>query len=278
MTSPLRRKRPTTPAAPSTPARATVKLLAAGLLLAGAAAASAQTPLPASRSSYLPVSAAQSPGGSWRAADSGAVIPVAAPESAQQVPPGNTERAGQPPRSELSPGPGGVGVDTETPEYSIQLEPPGPHRLFRLESEKTLQERMRQEARGRPTLERITFPEEPILSKEPYVARAFPPAQECAEPSYVCYKRLYFEQLNAERYGWDLGIIHPLVSAGKFYWDLAILPYKLGTEPCRKFECSAGYCLPGDPVPLLLYPPELSLTGTALEGGTIVALFAIFPG
>jgi hypothetical protein len=36
--------------------------------------------------------------------------------------------------------------------------------------------------------------------------------------------------------------------------------------------------LPGDPVPLLIYPPELSLTGTVMEAGTIVALFAIFPG
>jgi hypothetical protein len=166
----------------------------------------------------------------------------------------------------------------ESTEYTIQLEPPGPERLFRLESEKNLQERMRQEARQRSTLERITFPEEPILSKEPFVARVFPPAQEVVEPNYVCYNRLYFEEMNSERYGWDLGFIQPFVSAGVFYWDVLTLPYHIGTEPCRHYECSAGYCLPGDPVPYLLYPPELSLTGATLEAGTIVALFAIFPG
>ena len=166
----------------------------------------------------------------------------------------------------------------ELPEYQIQLEPPGPERLFRLESEPTLQERMRQEARQRPTLERIEFPEEPVLTTQAYAPRVFPPAKEFAEPYYVCYRRLYFEDLNSERYGWDIGFAQPFLSAGIFYWDLLTLPYHMGTDPCRKFECNAGYCLPGDPVPYLLYPPELNVTGSAVEAGSIVALFAIFPG
>jgi hypothetical protein len=163
-------------------------------------------------------------------------------------------------------------------QYGIRLQPPPSDILFRLESERALQERMRQEALKRPTPEKITFPREPVISTERFVARAFPPTNEVVEPNYVCYGRLYFEQPNAERYGWDLGFIHPLVSAAEFYFDVITLPYHMGTEPCRKFECSAGYCLPGDPVPLLLYPPEFSLTGTFLEAGTIVALFGIFPG
>ena len=47
-------------------------------------------------------------------------------------------------------------------------------------------------------------------------------------------------------------------------------------EPCQRFECSAGYCLPGDPVPYLLYPLPLSITGTAAETGIVLGLaFAI---
>jgi hypothetical protein len=172
-------------------------------------------------------------------------------------------------------------VPEEGQEYQVQLEPPGPLRLFRLESEKAWQERMRQEVRERTppgaTPERIVFPDEPVISREPYAGRAFPTGTLSVEPIYVCYDRLYFEQKNAERYGWDLGPIHPLVSAAGFYWDLITLPYHLGTEPCRRYECSTGYCLPGSPMPLLLYPPELSLTGLALEAGTLTALFAIFP-
>jgi hypothetical protein len=206
--------------------------------------------------------------------------PAPMPKEASEATPASAVEAGaqQPPPGSAPPPDQPRGTTEEQAEYQIQLTPPGPERLFRLESEVAFQERMRQEARQRPTLERITFPDEPVLSTEPYVARSFPPAQEYVEPLFVCYNRLYFEDPNTERYGWDMGFIQPVVSTGEFLWDLVALPYHLGTEPCRKFECSAGYCLPGDPVPFLLYPPEFSAIGLTLEAGTIGALFAIFPG
>jgi hypothetical protein len=162
-------------------------------------------------------------------------------------------------------------------QYNIQLEPPGPHRLFRLESEESLQNRMRQEGRQRYPEERVIFPEEPLLSKVAYAGRAWGPQYRFAEPNYVCYSRLYFEQPNFERYGWDLGAITPMVSAGKAFADMALLPYHFGTDPCHRYDCSAGWCLPGDPVPLLLYPPEQSVTGYVSEAGAALALLAIFP-
>lgn len=169
------------------------------------------------------------------------------------------------------------GQAEDTQDYQISLEPPGPQRLFRLESEQALRERMRQEARQRPTPDRIVFPDEPILTKEPYMGRHFPPAAEIVEPSYLCHRRLYFEDKNAERYGWDLGIIQPLVSAGYFYKDLALLPYHVMTAPCRRFECNAGLPLPGEPVPYMLYPEEMSVSGAAAETGVIFLLLAAFP-
>ena len=97
------------------------------------------------------------------------------------------------------------------------------------------------------------------------------------EPNYVLYRRLFFEERNSERYGWDLGILNPFVSAGAFYWDLALLPYQVGSLPFRRFDSNAGLCLPGDAVPYYLYPPNWSVTGSVVEAGVIVALFAIFP-
>jgi len=173
---------------------------------------------------------------------------------------------------------GNAEFQQEASNLSVPLEPPGPERLFRLESERSWMQRVEQQHLQGPEHDRVEFPEEPAVSTDRYQPRSFPRATELVEPNYVCYKRLYFNQINSERYGWDLGIIHPIVSAGIFYWDLIMLPYHCGTEPFRKYECSAGYCLPGDPVPLLLYPPEFSVTGTVLEAGTIVSLFAIFPG
>jgi hypothetical protein len=171
----------------------------------------------------------------------------------------------------------GRGPADDTQEYQVQLEPPGPQRLFRLESEANVQERWRQEARERPGQERIEFPVETPVGEGRFVARTFPPGRLVVEPDYVCYDRMFFEDLNTERYGWDLGFIQPIVSTAHFYCDLLALPYRFGTDPCRCYECSAGYCLPGDPVPYLLYPPQLSLTGAIFEAGTTVGLLAIFP-
>jgi hypothetical protein len=115
------------------------------------------------------------------------------------------------------------------------------------------------------------------LTKASYAPRAYQPSVQTVEPYYVCYDRLYFEDINTERYGWDLGMMQPLVSTGKFAIDLFRFPYNFGTRPCQRFEASAGYCLPGDPVPYLIYPVELSVTGGLLEAGTAVGLAAIFP-
>jgi hypothetical protein len=168
---------------------------------------------------------------------------------------------------------------TENPaaQYQIPIEPPGPERLFRLESEGTLMERMRQEARGRSPMERISFPDEPILSRDTYHGRYFGRQCELVEPNYVCYERLLFEQKNFERYGWDLGPLSPFVCLSEFFIDSAMLPYNTWKDPCRRFECSAGYCLPGDPVPLMIYPPTLSLAGGLAEASTALAIIAIFP-
>jgi hypothetical protein len=130
---------------------------------------------------------------------------------------------------------------------------PSQKQLFRLESEKALRERVKREIKG----ELGEFPDSTIvLSKTPYVKRYWDPLAEVVEPYYTVYRRLYFEQINAERYGWDFGYMHPLIATGTFYWDFATLPFQFIADPCRRYEYNSGYCLPGDPVPLLLYPPH----------------------
>ena len=56
-----------------------------------------------------------------------------------------------------------------------------------------------------------------------------------------------------------------------------MLPYHSFIDPFRLYEYNTGYCLPGDPVPLLLYPPEISATGAIAEAASILAVLAIFP-
>jgi hypothetical protein len=162
-------------------------------------------------------------------------------------------------------------------EYTVSLEPPGRETLFRLESQAAFFERLRQEALNRVPPERIEFPPEPVLSKDVYLGRSWPQRKLTVEPNYVCYGKLLFEDKNAERYGWDLGVLQPFVSAGLFFFDVGTLPYHCATDPLRRYECSAGYCLPGDPVPYSLYPVNLSVSGAVAEVGVGATLFAIFP-
>jgi hypothetical protein len=185
----------------------------------------------------------------------------------------------QPPAPGIPGGPAEQGLDLEqVAPYTIELEAPSIQRVgIAVQSDAQLQERIRQENRERPTPERIVFPADPIISTEVYNGRKWYPMRLEVAPYYVCHSRLYFQQLNFERYGWDLGVFSPLLSGGMFLWDFVTFPYHLAMEPCRCFEYNTGWCLPGDPVPLLLYPIEISATGFVAEVGTILTLVAVFP-
>lgn len=160
---------------------------------------------------------------------------------------------------------------------TLSFDLPGPEKLFRLRSDAALREQIRQEARSRNVKGKIEFPEDLVLTDDVYQGRMWPRLVEVVEPYYVCYRRTYFDQINFERYGWDFGIVQPVVCAGKFYWDVFWLPYHVGTEPLRHFECNRGYCLPGDPVPFALYPPQFSATGAALQVGAVTGLGFALP-
>ncbi|HZV05157.1 MAG TPA: hypothetical protein VE999_08760 [Gemmataceae bacterium] len=172
----------------------------------------------------------------------------------------------------------------ETPApYTIQLEPPSIYRVaISVESDAQLHERIRQENRerkmpGGKMPERLVFPNDPIISTDTYQGRKWYPMRLEVAPYYLCHGRLAFQQINFERYGWDLGPFSPLASAGMFLFDFVAWPYKAAKEPCRRIEYNTGWCLPGDPVPFLLYPIQLSPTGFVAEVGTILTLVAVFP-
>ena len=187
------------------------------------------------------------------------------------------------------PGAGGGPADTGLPpmgtragqdpyEAYIRLEPPGRERLFgSRDTERELEERMRQERRDTGSNDTIVFPEKPKLTDQAYQPRQFAPMVEVAEPNYVVYRRLYFEEKNSERYGWDLGPAQPIVSALAFFKDTLLFPHNFASYPCRRFETSAGYCQPGDPVPYLCYPPELTGSGLLAETGLIYLLYVAIP-
>ncbi len=167
-------------------------------------------------------------------------------------------------------------------DYNIEVKPPTLDRLYRIDSEANLKRRLAEEIAKRPSKDTtkekaVIFPEYKPLTDEQYQQRQMGGLIKQIEPQYLVHGRLYCEELNAERYGWDLGVIHPFVSGAVALKDFALFPYNFATRPYQRFEASSGKCFPGDPVPFLLYPPEISIPGSALEAGVFLAAFAIVP-
>jgi len=71
-----------------------------------------------------------------------------------------------------------------------------------------------------------------------------------ASPAF-CYNPLYFEQPNIERYG--IGYARPtnaIVSAGRFFCDVTLLPLHAICQPPLSCECTLGHRRPGDCNPI----------------------------
>lgn len=222
-------------------------------MLFGAAAAPAQTP-GQPRSTFVPRADAPARPLSVKVVPAQAVAPGAVPGAPGAAPKEDPFRA------------------------YVRLDPPGREKLFgSRDTEAELEERMRQEVKdaGRP--EAVQFPDKGDLTQEAFKARQFPPTRVLAEPSYIVYGRLYFEERNAERFGWELGPIQPVVSTLQFYKDVLFLPLHCGSAPHRCWETNAGQCQPGDPVPYSWYPPEVTATGVLYQFGAIAAIVAPLP-
>jgi hypothetical protein len=243
------------------------RLVAAALLLAGASTAIGEDGT--GRSTFRP-----------RAGDPPAALVVPVQAKTEPVPPAKAPDV-KPPEVRLPEVPPlAAPKATQDPyEAYIRLDPPGRERLFgNRDSERELEERMRQERRDSgPSNDPIQFPEKPKLTDEAFQTRKFTPMVEMVEPNAIVYRRLYFEEKNSERYGWDLGPIQPLVSTLVFYKDLVCWPHNIATHPHRRFETNAGQCMPGDPVPYTIYPPELTGSGLLAEVGMVALLFAAVP-
>ena len=64
------------------------------------------------------------------------------------------------------------------------------------------------------------------------------------------HQPLYFEEINAERYGYTPSYsLQPLISAGHFFLTIPILPYKLAVDCPRECSYTLGHYRPGSCVP-----------------------------
>ena len=161
---------------------------------------------------------------------------------------------------------------------------PGKLEVFRFESQGELERRILHELHRDDDAKELAdnkFPSPPKLAADgtPFVSKtaSYPPVRALVEPGYVVHRRLYFEDKNSERYGWDLGIIQPVVSGLEFFKDVLVMPAKIASNPHERYDTSAGKCLPGSPVPYYLYPPEVDIWGATFAAGIYTGTAFLFP-
>jgi len=122
------------------------------------------------------------------------------------------------------------------------------------------------------------LPPECIAASEPFHGRNWCPATFTFTASALSHKPLYFEEVQAERYGHVMGpVLQPVVSGAHFFLNIALLPYKMGINPPGECQYALGYYRPGSCAPWMVPPVPLSIRGGLAEAGVIVGGVFLIP-
>jgi hypothetical protein len=94
----------------------------------------------------------------------------------------------------------------------------------------------------------------------------------------LCYRPLYFEEINLERYGYGCcACLQPAASAAHFFATVPALPYCMAVEcPC---ECvyTLGHYRPGSCPPWRRHCPPCDPLAAAAEGGVLTGMIFLIP-
>ncbi len=116
------------------------------------------------------------------------------------------------------------------------------------------------------------------LGYDQIAGRNFVPSAMQWHASALCHKPLYFEEVQLERYGHEIGpVLQPVVSTVHFFGNIAVLPYKMGIHPPQECQYALGYYRPGDCAPYMIPPIPYSLRGAAMQAGAVVTAAALVP-
>jgi hypothetical protein len=116
------------------------------------------------------------------------------------------------------------------------------------------------------------------IGYEAYAGRQFIPSAVEWKASGLCHKPLYFEDVQLERYGHEVGpVLQPLLSSAHFLGNMFIVPYKMGIHPHGECQYSLGYYRPGNCAPYMIQPFPFSLRGAAVQAGFVTGAAALIP-
>jgi hypothetical protein len=108
--------------------------------------------------------------------------------------------------------------------------------------------------------------------------RCWPTAVYNWNATCLCYRPLYFEEINLERYGYGCcETLQPLASAAHFFGTVPALPYCMAVEcPC-KCVYTLGHYRPGSCPPKRYHWPPCSPLAAAAEGGVWTGMVFLIP-
>lgn len=108
-------------------------------------------------------------------------------------------------------------------------------------------------------------------------SRGWSPNEICWTAPGLVHRPLYFEDVVLERYGYSHGCVQPVVSAGRFASQIALLPYQWTLDhPCCP-QYTLGYDRPGNCVPYRCHFLPWSSEAALIEAGTLTGLAFLIP-
>ena len=98
------------------------------------------------------------------------------------------------------------------------------------------------------------------------------------EASATCHRPLYFEEINAERYGYSCcRPLQPAISGARFFATVPALPYKMTVEPRCECVYPLGHYRPGSCAPYRCHRPPLKPKAGLVEAGVVTGLILAVP-
>jgi hypothetical protein len=108
--------------------------------------------------------------------------------------------------------------------------------------------------------------------------RCWPASTYQWDATCLCYKPLYFEEINLERYGYGCcACLQPAASAAHFFGTVPALPYLIAADSPCECKYTLGHYRPGSCPPLRYHWPPCDPLAAAAEGGVLTGLIFLIP-
>ncbi len=133
---------------------------------------------------------------------------------------------------------------------------------------------------GKPPVEGADYPCECVLGENArFLGRNWSPTTFTWTATGTCFKPLYFQDVQLERYGhsWN-PVVQPFMSAAHFFVSVPLLPYKMGLRTPNECVYTLGYYRPGSCAPYMIEPIPFTLRAAAYQAiGTTAFAFWFWP-